>query len=96
MCRSTPTRCRVGSNVAAEVPIVGDPKLVLRQMIELVRGAGRRGPQQLPDGWAKWRRPAPAFDEMVADRQQQHHADDPGPSRPSDGRPGVRCSTRRR
>ena len=67
---------RVGSNVPADVPIVGDPKLVLRQMIELVRSHGpvdRTGSRWLMDV-AEARS---TFNEMVAAREQEHHADVP-------------------
>jgi acetolactate synthase I/II/III large subunit len=67
---------RVGSNVDADVPIVGDPKLVLRQMIELVRGQG--GVDRSGSGWlAEVAEARARFEGMVADREEQHHGDVP-------------------
>jgi acetolactate synthase-1/2/3 large subunit len=67
---------RVGSTVAADVPIVGDPKLVLRQMIELVRGQGpvdRSGSPWL----AEVAEARTTFEGMVASREEEHHGDVP-------------------
>ena len=67
---------RVGSNVVADVPIIGDPKLVLRQMIELVRG--QDGVDRSGSGWLAEVAEAHArFEGMVADREEQHHGDVP-------------------
>lgn len=67
---------RVGANVPADVPIVGDPKLVLRQMIELVRA---RGPvERSGSPWiAQLAEVRSAFEASVAGRAREHHDDVP-------------------
>jgi acetolactate synthase I/II/III large subunit len=67
---------RIGAHVAAQIPIVGDPKLVLGQMIEAVR---RHGPVERPE--SRWlvevdeaRR---RFGEMIAEREREHHDEVP-------------------
>ena len=79
---------RVGSNVAADVPIVGDPKLVLRQMIELVRGQGgvdRSGSRMAgrSGGGPRHVRGDGRGPGGAAPRRR------PGPSRPADARSGF-------
>lgn len=67
---------RVGAHVPAEIAIVGDPKLVLQQMIEAVRSQGpveRAGSRWLSE-LAEARQ---AFAGMVAEREVEHHADVP-------------------
>jgi acetolactate synthase-1/2/3 large subunit len=67
---------RVGAHVEAEVPIVGDPKLVLRQMIDAVR---RHGPvDRTGSNWIEELGQArSAFREMVEGREREHHEDVP-------------------
>ncbi len=67
---------RIGSPVPAEVPIVGDPKLVLQQMIELVRAHGRV--ERDDSAWvAEVGRVGATFETMIAGREQEHHGDVP-------------------
>jgi acetolactate synthase-1/2/3 large subunit len=67
-----PTPTRVGWNVPAEVAVVGDPKLVLRQWIDLVKSRARDfGPEKN----GAWRREVgearATFDRAIRDRAAQ-------------------------
>ncbi len=67
---------RVGAHVPAEVAIVGDPKLVLRQMIEAVRTAGP--PDRTGSSWLAEVAEARAnFRAMIARREAEHHGEVP-------------------
>ena len=67
---------RIGAHVGAEVPIVGDPKLVLRQMIELARE--RRPTDRTASRWLEELTEArSAFEAMTNEREQAHHDDVP-------------------
>lgn len=67
---------RVGAHVPAEVAIVGDPKLVLRQMIEAVR---RHGP--IERGGSQWlaelAEARENFNVMITSREEEHHLEVP-------------------
>lgn len=66
---------RIGAHVPADVPIVGDPKLVLRQMIEVVRG---RGAVRAGSPWlAEVAEARATFETMAAAREGEHHRDVP-------------------
>lgn len=71
---STPTR--IGDHVAAEVAIVGDPKLVLRQMIDRWQNGGMASSAE-----ASWREEVDEarrnFTRMLGEREAEHHDDVP-------------------
>jgi acetolactate synthase-1/2/3 large subunit len=67
---------RIGRNVKADVPIVGDPKLVLLQMIEAAKAmdfSNREGSTWL-DELGEARR---NFEDMIAERSSQHEDETP-------------------
>ena len=67
-----PTPSRIGWQVPAQLAIVGDPKLVLRQLIE---AAGRRGLAPHGSAWVDEVATARAnFDRMLEERAQRHGA----------------------
>jgi len=67
---------RIGAHVDADVPIVGDPKLVLRQMIDLIRG--REPVDRTGSRWLEELvRARSTFEQMAEDREQEHHGDVP-------------------
>lgn len=67
---------RIGAHVAADVPIVGDPKLVLRQMIDLARqhGPADRTASRWLEELAQART---TFEQIAEEREQEHHGDVP-------------------
>jgi acetolactate synthase-1/2/3 large subunit len=67
---------RVGAHVPAQVVIVGDPKLVLRQMIDLVRAGSL--PDRTDSSWLAEVAEARAnFHTMIAQREAEHHQEVP-------------------
>ncbi len=60
-----PSPSRVGWHVPAEVPIVGDPKLVLRQLVERAAALGLDGARRRGASW---------IDEVAATRARFEHA----------------------
>jgi acetolactate synthase-1/2/3 large subunit len=66
----------IGAHVSAEVPIVGDPKLVLRQMIDLVRS--RNAIDRTSSRWLEEVADARSeFEAVAATREREHHDDVP-------------------
>lgn len=73
---STPTR--IGAHVPAEVAIVGDPKLVLRQMIDRIRELGIDFSARESSSWLTEVGEARAnFARMLDEREAAHKADVP-------------------
>jgi acetolactate synthase-1/2/3 large subunit len=71
-----PTPSRIGRHVRADVAIVGDPKLVLRQLIDAAKAydfSSREGSQWLKEVDEARR----TFDEMIDARAREHEADVP-------------------
>lgn len=67
---ATPTR--IGWHVPAEVALVGDPKLVLRQLIEAIRGRGDRSRRRTESAWLRELATARAnFDRLLAERARE-------------------------
>lgn len=73
-----PVPTRLGAHVPADVPIVGDPKLVLRQMIDLVKG--RRGDfeRKQNSSWVREvARVREAFARTITEREEKVRASVP-------------------
>ncbi|MBV8134298.1 MAG: thiamine pyrophosphate-binding protein, partial [Deltaproteobacteria bacterium] len=70
------TRARIGLHVPAEIALVGDPKLVLRQLCD---AAGLKDWRRLTD--SDWLREIAEvrtnFDRAIAEAEQEHHTDKP-------------------
>ncbi len=84
---ATPTR--IGWQVPAEVAIVGDPKLVLRQLIDAAKARHDDfAPTRTRPGSAKSPRRAPTFARRSPSASGQDARRSADPSRPPDRRPG--------
>ena len=70
------TSMGIGLHVPAEVAMVGDPKLVLRQLCDAARAMDWKRPSE--SGWLRELAEVRAnFDRAIADLEYQHHADTP-------------------
>ncbi len=65
---------RIGWHVAAELPVVGDPKLVLRQLLDGARARGLDGTQRRGGAWlAEVARVRSEFDRALREQEAQVH-----------------------
>jgi acetolactate synthase-1/2/3 large subunit len=72
------TPSRLGGHVAADVPIVGDPKLVLRQMNDLAKGNRATFDRKRNSAWLKKVADARAqFEQAIREREAKIHNDIP-------------------
>ena len=80
------TPAQIGWQVPAQLAVVGDPKLVLRQLSAAAAAPGP-GARASPTGSRRWPPRAPTTQRLLDERAQRHRAARPDPSRP----PGARA-----
>jgi acetolactate synthase-1/2/3 large subunit len=69
-----PTPTRVGWHVPADIPLVGDPKLVLRQLCERADALGVAGPRRADDPWlAEVARARTQFERALREQEDGVH-----------------------
>ena len=85
-----PTASRIGWQVPAEIPVVGDPKLVLRQMINRIKEAKLDFSKNRTSAWIKELAEVRAnFERQVAENAKKFAHQSPDSSVPPDPRPGF-------
>ena len=73
-----PTPSRIGWQVPAEIPLVGDPKLVLRQMINRIKELKLDFSKNRNSGWIKELAEVRAnFERQVGDQEKKFHSNHP-------------------